>query len=140
MSKLAREIARFGVAGLCAVGTDMLFYYVLGLWISLSWAKGISFLLGTVTAYLMNKYYTFGQKEKSLQEVGRFGVLYGISLAANIGVNKVCLGLLPSMQIGGTVLTSFQWVKLLAFVLATSTSTVINFIGQKFWVFKGDRA
>jgi putative flippase GtrA len=34
------------------------------------------------------------------------------------------------------VLASSSGIKLVAFILATSTSTVINFFGQKFWVFE----
>ena len=139
MNNIQKEIRRFIVSGLCAVGTDMFFYYLLSWFMGLSVAKGISFCLGTVTAYLMNKYYTFGQKQKSWREIGRFAVVYAVSLSANISVNFISLYVLA----GGTLVGETFWGadvhKLLAFLLATGTSTCINFIGQKFWVFKPNK-
>ena len=135
MNNIKKEIGRFIVSGLCAVGTDMLFYYLLSLFIGLAVAKGISFCLGTVTAYVMNKYYTFGQKKKSWGEIGRFVAVYAVSLCANIAVNSLTLyvlGVWALPDIFGTM----DPHKLLAFLAATATSTCINFIGQKWWVFK----
>lgn len=141
MGKTKKEIARFIVSGICAVTTDMLFYYLLSNFLEISLAKGISFLIGTITAYLMNKYYTFEQKDKSAKEVIQFVSLYLVSLLVNIGINKISLILLPLPLQYLPSLTNYQTVKLLAFLLATGASTVLNFLGQKFWVFnhnKGD--
>ena len=141
MGQTKKEIVRFTVSGCCAVATDMLFYYLLSHFLEISLSKGLSFCLGTVTAYLMNKYYTFGQKEKNAKEVLRFITLYLISLSINIGVNKISLALLPVPLNYINVAANYQLIKLSAFLFATGASTVINFLGQKFWVFtprKGD--
>lgn len=137
MDKTKKEISRFILSGILAVLTDTFVYYILSHFIDLSLAKGISFLTGTITAYLMNKYYTFEQKRKSIKEVIKFLLLYLVSLAANVGVNKVCLLILPSAFSYISFLNNFQAVKLFSFLCATGTSTIINFSGQKFWVFKG---
>ena len=134
MGQIKKEISRFIISGICAVATDMLFYYILSFFIEISAAKAISFLLGTITAYLMNKFYTFEQKKKSMAEVIKFIFLYLFSLSANVIVNKLCLLILPIFI--GIVLKNFQILKFIAFLCATGTSTIINFIGQKFWVFK----
>lgn len=134
MNNTKKEISRFIISGICAVLTDMLFYYILSNFIEISVAKGISFLLGTITAYLMNKYYTFEKKEKSLKEVIKFLSLYLFSLCANIIVNKLSLYILPFVFIN-----EFKIIKFLSFLFATGTSTIINFTGQKFWVFKRDK-
>ena len=136
MNKIKREISRFFVSGLCAVGTDMFFYYLLSRFIGVSWAKGISFCLGTVTAYLMNKYYTFGQTQKDLKEVLRFIILYIFSLSVNVFINFISLYCLSKYSIFDVILVKENMDKLIAFLLATGASTCINFIGQKFWVFK----
>lgn len=136
MSKTKKEISRFIVSGICAVATDMLFYYILSHFIEISTAKGISFLIGTVTAYLMNKYYTFEQKQKSIGEVVKFIILYLTSLCANIGVNKLCFIIIPVIFNLIHFPENYQLLKFLAFLCATGTSTIINFIGQKFWVFR----
>jgi len=121
-----RQIRRFLVAGFSAVGTDALGYYVLthvGLHHNI--AKPLSFIAGTLVAYLINKYYTFEKTEKSATEVVRFGLLYIGTLLINTGVNALVY------RLGG------EPAKLLAFLCATGTSTILNFIGQKWWVFKG---
>ena len=137
MDKTKKEISRFILSGILAVLTDTFVYYILSHFIDLSLAKGISFLTGTITAYLMNKYYTFEQKRKSIKEVVKFLLLYLVSLAANVGVNKTCLLILPAAFSYISFLNNFQAVKLFSFLCATGTSTIINFSGQKFWVFKG---
>ncbi|MDX2083962.1 MAG: GtrA family protein [Candidatus Melainabacteria bacterium] len=122
----------------------------------LGWAKAVSFLSGSGVAFVFNKRWTFASTlpastppantfpEKTLErsscgavntelprraDVGpakaqalRFMALYLFSLAANVAVNKCCIGLL----------STGLWP---AFLLATATSTILNFLGQKFWVF-----
>ena len=122
MSQLKREMSRFLVAGFCAVGTDMCSYFLLLKVLTHDYSKGISFLLGTIVAYFINKYWTFEKKTKSYSEVGKFAILYSSTLGANVLVNRIVLNLFQST--------------LLAFLLATGVSTVLNFSGQKSWVFK----
>ena len=122
MSQLKREMSRFLVAGFCAVGTDMGSYFLLLKVLSHDYSKGISFLLGTIVAYFINKYWTFEKKTKSYGEVGKFAILYSLTLGANVLINRISLNLFQST--------------LLAFLLATGVSTVLNFSGQKWWVFK----
>lgn len=129
-SDTKKQLIRFILAGCCAVGTDCLLYYLLSQFIDLSIAKGISFMLGTIAAFLINKYYTFEVNEKSTIEVIKFIILYLTSLCANILVNKISLFILSILG------NSFQIIKLFSFLFATGTSTIINFIGQKYWVFK----
>lgn len=121
MSQLKREMSRFLVAGFCAVGTDMGSYFLLLKVLPNDYSKGISFLLGTIVAYFINKYWTFEKKTKSYVEMGKFATLYLSTLGANVFVNRIFLNL-------------FQ-ITLLAFFIATGVSTVLNFIGQKWWVF-----
>ena len=123
MTKLKREVPRFIFAGICAVGTDLGSYYLLLKIINHSPAKAISFICGSIVAYIINKHWTFQQKRKSYSEMMRFAFLYSITLGTNVGVNKISLLILP------------DWV-FIAFLVATGTSTILNFIGQKWWVFK----
>ena len=122
MEQLKKELRRFLVAGFSAVGTDMGSYYVLINFISHSPAKATSFILGTGVAYIINKYWTFEKKEHSMAEIARFAMLYLTTLGLNVLTNKAVLTALPGMVLA-------------AFLCATSVSTVINFIGQKYWVF-----
>jgi len=122
MSKTKKELKRFLVAGLSAVGTDLGIYYLLLNFLDSYIAKGISFLSGTIVAFIINKYWTFEKKEKSYIEIIRFAILYSITLGVNVLTNKLVL--------------DNSGIVILSFVIATGVSTVLNFIGQKFWVFK----
>jgi len=122
MSKIQKELKRFLVAGLSAVGTDLVTYYMLLNFLSHDVAKAISFLLGTIVAFVINKYWTFEKHEKSYKEMFQFVILYSATLGANVLTNKI-------------VLNNTEIV-FLAFLIATGVSTVLNFIGQKWWVFR----
>ena len=141
MNKTKNELIKFIISGCCAVATDMAGYYLLSMFLPLSVSKAASFLAGTAVAYFMNKYYTFGRKEKSFKEARNFVFLYLFSLAANVLVNKISLLLCPVIFANVPFMNTFKAVKLFSFLAATGTSTIINFIGQKFWVFnpKGAR-
>lgn len=122
MSKIKKELKRFLVAGLSAVGTDLVMYYVLLNFLTTITSKAISFLLGTIIAFIINKYWTFEKYEKSIKEIFMFGILYSFTLGINVLTNKI-------------VIESTNII-LLGFFVATSFSTVLNFLGQKFWIFK----
>lgn len=122
MSKTKKELTRFIVAGFSAVATDLITYYLLLNFLSTFISKSISFLLGTIVAFFMNKYWTFEKKERLYIEILRFAILYSLTLGANVLVNKLVL--------------DNSGIVILSFVIATAVSTIINFIGQKFWVFK----
>ena len=122
MSRIKREMSRFLVAGFCAVGTDMGSYFLLLKVLPHDYSKGTSFLLGSMVAYCINKYWTFEKKTKPYDEMSKFAILYLSTLGTNVLVNRIVLDLFQST--------------LLAFLIATGVSTVLNFIGQKWWVFK----
>ncbi len=121
--ELRKQLTRFLVAGLTAVGTDFGFYFLLINFMAKSPAKAISFIIGTVAAYLINKFWTFEKSRYSSWEIVKFIILYASTLMANVGVNKLVLLVLPGFVF-------------LGFLMATGTSTVLNFIGQKWWVFR----
>ena len=122
MNKVKKELKRFLVVGISAVTIDLTTYYLLLDFLSHDIAKAISFLLGTIFAFVINKYWTFEKHKKSYTEVFQFGVLYSVTLGLNVLTNKM-------------VIDNTQMV-FLAFLMATGASTVLNFIGQKWWVFR----
>ena len=123
MSKIKKELKRFLVAGVSSVATDLATYYFLLNILSYSYAKSISFILGTSVAYIINKYWTFEKKERCYKEIGKFIVLYSSTLIANVSFNQLTLFFYPQSI-------------LFAFLVATGVSTILNFVGQKWWVFK----
>jgi len=97
-------------------------YYILLNFMPHDISKAVSFLLGTVVAFVINKYWTFEKHEKSYKEMLKFGILYSLTLGTNVMTNKMIL--------------EYTSLVFLAFLVATGVSTVLNFIGQKWWVFK----
>jgi putative flippase GtrA len=122
MSKIMKVLKRFLVAGFSAVGTDLVMYYILLNFLNTVTSKAISFLLGTIVAFIINKYWTFEKHEKSVKEIVKFGILYSCTLGVNVLTNKIVI--------------DNTSIVFLAFLVATGVSTVLNFLGQKFWVFK----
>jgi len=126
-AKTKRQIQRFIVAGCGAVGTDTAIYFLLinnaMERLGYDWCKFISFLTGSCVAFLINKYWTFESKRKSLFEVAAFLVIYLTTLGLNVSVNHMVLRITNNISV-------------LAFLIATGCSTVANFLGQKFWVFR----
>ena len=121
MNQIKRELNKFLFAGLAAVGTDLLVYYLLLNLLSTEVSKGVSFIIGSVVAFIINKYWTFKKPEKSYKEMIQFGVLYGTTLGLNVMTNKIVL--------------DYTDIVLVSFIVATGISTILNFVGQKWWVF-----
>lgn len=68
MSKSKKQFKRFLVAGSCAVATDLTTYYITINFLNYDISKTISFILGTVVAFIINKYWTFEKYEKVLNK------------------------------------------------------------------------
>ena len=134
-TNLHRQIKCFIVIGISATLLDFALYWWWHRYLTYSAAKALSFLCGSIFAYLLNKFVTFQQKQHSNVEVLKFATLYGSTLVANVAANSssiaFCKFLFP------TIWSNYaHLIILFSFILATGVSTVLNFIGQKFWVFK----
>ncbi len=122
-----KELLRFLVGGGSAVLVDFLSYQLLmALGLGISPAKAVSYVLGAAVGFVINKLWTFESKQFRPLEIVKYIILYAVSALANTLVNKLVLGW-------------FGW-KLFAFLAATGVSTVMNFIGQKFFVFRKKEA
>lgn len=121
---LRNQIFRFVIAGFLGLFTDMSVYRMLvSLDVHITPAKALGCVAGTVVVFFINRAWTFSSQQASLSQFLRFAALYGTSISINTAVNTLVLSLLPD-----------PWQ--VAFVLATGLSTVINFLGSKFLVFK----
>ena len=117
-----KELLKFCVGGGSAVIVDFIVYMLLNQHIDVSIAKAISFVAGAIAGFIINKLWTFESKSFKAGEIMKYVVLYACSATANTFVNK-------------GVLMAVDWT-LFAFLCATGTSTIMNFLGQKFFVFK----
>lgn len=127
---LKREFCIFLIVGCTTVAIDYIVYQALVSLTSIGYelGKGISFVVGTIFAYLANRFWTFGHN-KSKGNIILFGGLYLCTLVLNISVNGLVINGLGDQQ----------WVIQLAFLVATALSAALNFLGMKFLVFKVDQ-
>jgi putative flippase GtrA len=159
-AKTFLAISKFAFVGGVSFLIDFTTYYFLtesvGMDINLS--KALAMILATIFNYKLNKSWTWQNKEKSnfsVSEISlssvrvKFALLYSVSALINIGVNYVVLQKLPdnywkfvSVKYleNGTQMIDYELFaiktdKFLAFFCATLIGMVINFIGQKLWVF-----
>jgi putative flippase GtrA len=128
--RAAPQLRGFVFAGLVGTLIDYGFYHLYDQWLPPLFSKGLAFSSATLFVYWMNKFWTFKQPLHSKREISAFFALYTASMLASTSVEGATAGaVLP-------LLAHPRSIKLMAFVLATGTSTIINFIGQKFWVFE----
>jgi len=124
---LEREVMRFLIVGSTTVLVDLVCYFVL---INLDYdthiSKGISFSAGTVFAYFANSSYTFQGSKRGSLIFFIFCLLYLSTLVINIVTNEIVLESMGRTDI------SFVF----AFILATTLSAILNFIGMKYYVFQ----
>ena len=118
------EIYRFIIIGIIAVTIDALVYFLLTFFgvFSYELSKRISFIAGAIFAFFFNRKYVFQIEKKNIYQFLGFGFLYFISFLLNGYSHDVVIDKLD--------------IPLVAFLFATSVSTIINYLGQKFIIFR----
>jgi putative flippase GtrA len=123
---LSTQVWRFLITGGFAAIVDFGLYVVLlefGLHVNI--AKSLSFIAGTITAYLINRRWTF-QAAHSHARLIAVCVLYALTFAVQVGINYFFYMEFESQP----------WRVPVAFVIAQGTATVINFIVQRSLIFR----
>lgn len=142
------ELTKFGIVGVLCFGMDLSIYYGLTMlpWMPTFIAKSLSVASSTLFNYYLNKTWTWGQNNRDTKRFTRYIALYSISGLLNVLSNELFLRWLPDnefqMLIVHTELAiqkpffTIKLDKFLAVIGATIVGMMVNFIGQKWWVFK----
>lgn len=120
-----RQFIKFNLVGLLNTALDFALFALLT-WLGVYYilAQCISYGVGMLNSYALNKYWTFAQKGRlEPKQVIRFTVL-------NLGSLLLSLVLLALFR------DQLELKLLLAKLLATVATTLVNFAGSKLWVFR----
>lgn len=124
------QLVRFGMVGVFTLLVDFATYrLLLFVGVPLNLAKGSGFVVGTTCAYLLNRSWTF-RATGGRGAVARFLLLYAATLLVNVSVNAALVHALEGVP--GQIEVSF--------LVAQAISSVLNFLGMRFYVFHPGRA
>jgi len=129
---IKRELAFFVANGLISVAIAYCVYRLLvsgGMSIELS--NGLAYISGMVYGFMANKKLAFRNASAvSSGMLARYVLWHGFTLLVNVGVNSAALALIDSWMFGLTI----------SFLLAISITTILNYLGLKYLVFKSPAA
>lgn len=110
-------------------------------------AKTFSVISATFLNYYLNKTWTWGHSNRDNKRFAKYLVLYALSGFLNVVSNEVFRAILPDNEFQMFIMNKAKAMqapfltikldKLLAVLGATCVGLIINFLGQKLWVFKG---
>ena len=114
-----REMLLFLIVGAIATSVDFLIYFVaVDFEVSKEVAKSISFISGVLVGYLGNVNITF---HDAVARPSRYFFVYALSLLINVSINSITY----SVSENG----------LISWILATASSTALNYLGLRHFVF-----
>lgn len=125
---IKRELAIFVIVGFITVIVDFSVYRTVYYFssISIEAAKTAGFVIGTIFAYFANRLGTFKHIDYSRGTALRFTLLYTSTLTVNAMINTITLNAFAN---------KFAAIEM-SFLVATAFSSVVNFIGMKYFVFR----
>jgi putative flippase GtrA len=161
-SKTYIAFTKFGIVGGLSFLVDMTVYYASDVFLPSYIAKALGIVVATGVNYKLNSWWTWGVKKGDIQSSAQPSVLrnylllYAMSGSLNVLTNELMLSVLPDwiLQLNvvfpkgvsvvevaqNTLLNTKQFFavkidKLFAVLVATVVGMMVNFIGQKLWVF-----
>jgi putative flippase GtrA len=145
-SKTYIALTKFALVGGFSFFIDLSVYYLLSQTMDTVIAKSLGIVLATWVNYQLNKRWTWGQKNKNKDRFARYIALYTFSGILNVLSNEIFLSHIPIADLTlnlnypslnlNTDIFAVKINKFFAVIFATAIGMMINFIGQKIWVFK----
>ena len=123
------------------VGTGVMFLFYnlfhFGYWFS----SASNYVIGSVVSYFLNKYFTFQSKTNSLKSLVKFVINISICYLVAYGAAKPLVYYVCDILRENVNAFSFlndKWCDNLAMVAGMGIFVVLNYIGQRFFVFKDE--
>ena len=69
MNETSIQLFKFFITGIIVVSIDFASYFYFLNFLSIDLSKGISFFLGTLVAFMLNKYWTFSNYQESSKQL-----------------------------------------------------------------------
>ncbi|WP_394281449.1 GtrA family protein [Corynebacterium sp.] len=130
---LHAQAARFGLSGLISASIDVGLTWLLQVGLGVlgqGYARSVGYIAGTLVAYILNRRFTFREKFSARRFVAVVA-LYFVSWLLNVEIYQSLFGWLHE----NTVLTQTP-VLLIAYAVAQSITTAINFVVQRSIIFR----
>lgn len=98
-------------------------------------SSAVNYIVGGILSYFLNKYWSFGNKEKSALIVLKFvGIVVVCYAIAYLGAKPLMELILKNANIAS------KWKEFLALIVGAGLYTVLNYFGQRFFAFAKKRA
>ena len=122
-NKTLHEFIKYSMIGIMSISIDFAVYNICqyNFGISASRSKIFSYIVSSTNSFIFNRKITFNSKSRSYKQPFKFIIIYFISLFFNSTVHDFI------------ILFEDEY---LPFILATIVSVLINFNGQKYWIFR----
>ena len=140
------QFVKFGLVGVINTLVDFLVFQVLNLLVGWTYLAQIAgYCCGIVNSYLWNSKWTFKEtKTHSGREMALFLVVNLVSLGVSLGVIWLCreaIGISDAWVAGWIPqwLSGFVRGDTICKLIATPCAIVVNFIGNRLFVFDGKR-
>ena len=120
-NKLIR-LLRFGIVGGSSSALDAILYALFLNFCPLNLSKLLSMLASCTYSYVLQKRWTFKDKESGKHKILLFAMAQAINISVNVKMNELAFGWLNN--------------KVYAFVIATGVAMVVNYCLQRWVVFR----
>lgn len=122
---IKKQFLRFIIIGCSSTFVNYSIFFILFEYFSIYYiiASGTGFVSGVFFGYGFNKSWTFEIKKKTKSYILKYFTIYAFSLFLGLGILKLLVevfGIIPEI----------------ANILTIGVTTIVNFSGVKFWVFK----
>ena len=121
--KLLNQLVRFFAIGGFSTLVDFAIYMLLSTQLTIGISKAISMTFASALSYFFSKNWIFkDQTKKNSIYIFKFYIIVFINLLTNIVINSI--------------LFQISDMKIFSFVIATLCTMTINFLFQRYWIFK----